>query len=172
MPDLRGATVPPASTTWKLCIPWKLCTHIACFISAGCKVSTLTAARPRWPGRCPACSPQGHHTSHKLPALPSAGPKVSRVSPYAPTCRRFLLITARSACANLPGGHLRGLRGWRRPRITASGAKRLAWLAEPWWPPGTFRITARNARASLQRSVSVDNSKKRPREPAQRDASD
>ena len=42
MPQALQA-VPRVATTWKLRIPWKLRTHIACFISAGCKVSTLTA---------------------------------------------------------------------------------------------------------------------------------
>jgi hypothetical protein len=42
-----GAAVPHTATTWKLCIPWKLRTSGACFVSAGRKVSTLTgAARP------------------------------------------------------------------------------------------------------------------------------
>ena len=44
MPDSRGAAVPYAATTWKLRIRRKLRTHIACFISAGRRVSTLTAA--------------------------------------------------------------------------------------------------------------------------------
>jgi len=43
MPGSRGTAVPQATTTWKLRIRWKLRTHISCFISAGRKVSTLTA---------------------------------------------------------------------------------------------------------------------------------
>ena len=52
-PGVRGAAVPHAPRTWKLRIPWKLRTHIACFISAGCKVSTLTG-RPGPDGRATA----------------------------------------------------------------------------------------------------------------------
>src|SRR6185437_9788558 len=70
---LRAA--PQAATTWKLCIPWKLFTHIACFISAGCKVSTLTARRAPTVGSYPARGPQEHRASHKLPALPLQEPK-------------------------------------------------------------------------------------------------
>ena len=70
MPGLRAAAVPSATITWKLRIPWKLRMHIACFISTGCEVSTLTPpARPRWLDLYPACGPQGHHGSFKLTEL-------------------------------------------------------------------------------------------------------
>jgi hypothetical protein len=77
MPGSRGATVPWAATTWKLCIPWKLCMLRACFISTGRKVSTLTAARPRTGGaaiRClppdGGCGPPGESSKGILTALP------------------------------------------------------------------------------------------------------
>src|SRR5690348_13711786 len=63
-----GAVVPQAATTWKLRIRWKESTHISCFVSTARRVSTLTAARPRWPGRCPARGPQWHHVSLELAA--------------------------------------------------------------------------------------------------------
>ena len=60
MPGLRAAAVTPAAITWKLRIPWKLFTQIACFISTGCKVSTLTPpARSRWLDFYPVCAPKG-----------------------------------------------------------------------------------------------------------------
>jgi hypothetical protein len=37
--------------SWKFCIAWKLYGLTACFISAGCNVSTLTAREGAGPGR-------------------------------------------------------------------------------------------------------------------------
>jgi len=53
MPDSRAAAVPYAATTWKLRIRRKLRTHIACFISAGRRVSTLTASQASMAGPLP-----------------------------------------------------------------------------------------------------------------------
>jgi hypothetical protein len=79
-----GGAVPRrrSATTWKFRIRRKESTHISCFISAGCKVSTLTAARLRWPGPLPARGPLRHHVSLKLRALPPRGPK------HPARCRR------------------------------------------------------------------------------------
>src|SRR6185437_11815458 len=72
MPGSRGAAVPHAAITWKLRIRWKLRTHISCFISAGRKVSTLTAVQAPMAGLLSARGTQGHHASLKLTALATA----------------------------------------------------------------------------------------------------
>jgi len=38
---------PTVGLSWKLCIRWKLSTHMRCFLSVGCKVSTLITGY-RW----------------------------------------------------------------------------------------------------------------------------
>src|SRR5262249_54171485 len=84
-------------TTWKLRIRWKLRTRGACFISAGRKVSTLTAPGPDRRACCPAHGSQGHHASRKLAPLPSEGPEVSRIRLTARKHGAASGITARSA---------------------------------------------------------------------------
>jgi len=62
-PVRRGAAVPHAATTWKLRIPWKLRTHIACFISTGRRVSTLTADQAPMAGPPPCARSSWHHSA-------------------------------------------------------------------------------------------------------------
>jgi hypothetical protein len=72
-PGSRGAAVPPkvppAATTWKLRIPWKLFLLTGGFISAGRKVSTLMAGPAPTARLLPGARSQWHRASLKLTAL-------------------------------------------------------------------------------------------------------
>jgi hypothetical protein len=85
MPGPRGAAAPQAATTWKLCIPRKESTHHACFVSAGRKVSTLTADQ----------APMGR-------PLPGARPMMSLLIPSRSEVLSAKAVQSDSAGHNVP----------------------------------------------------------------------
>jgi hypothetical protein len=88
IPGSRGAAAPRAATTWKLCIQWKLRTSGACFISAGCKISTLTA------GQAPVARPD----ARLLPgARASTAPPLPQVTALLHSTQKFRDRAAASA---------------------------------------------------------------------------
>jgi hypothetical protein len=83
-----GRRGPPAATTWKLCIPWKLFILTGGFISAGCKVSTLTA------GHAPVARLLSGARSPMAPRLPS----VNGIACHA--CEVSTLRNVSAKCGN------------------------------------------------------------------------
>src|SRR5690348_5921304 len=108
---------PGRPLSWKLCIRWKLSTIYACFLSAGCGVSTLFPVR-RWAARGPGTrgGPELRGFAAQVTALRY---RLACDLPASPSLR---FREARSKSPPAPSrGRVTGAAGDRRGRVRGRG---------------------------------------------------